>query len=112
MRMSLAQVQELVKRVSARPANAFTAFGPYGDPNPEVLGVILPGQSVKASRKYPQHTDIAECGAELTFQDADGTTFQRTANGYLSGPRPQRPQSRQSGIPHRAPGACSAQAEG
>jgi hypothetical protein len=55
----------------------------YGEPNPEHLGIILPGQSTAKTRKFPSDADLSTCSTELRFNDADGIRFQRRSDGYL-----------------------------
>jgi hypothetical protein len=57
---------------------------PHGEPTPEHLGTIMPGQSARSIHKYPPDADLDECGAELTFRDSDGIVFVRRPDGYLS----------------------------
>lgn len=55
----------------------------YGELNPDRLGIVLPGQSVRSTRKYPPGTDLDQCGTELTFRDSDGIVFLCRPDGYL-----------------------------
>jgi hypothetical protein len=56
---------------------------PYGDPNPEPLGVIMPGTEVAKTRSFPRDANLDVCGAVLTFRDAAGTKWLRRPDGGL-----------------------------
>lgn len=55
----------------------------WGEPNPESLGVILPGGHAERSRKYPPDTNMDVSGAVLFFRDAAGVKWVRRPDGYL-----------------------------
>jgi hypothetical protein len=56
----------------------------YGEPNPDPLGDILPGQSAGISRKFPPDTNMAAASAELTFRDAGDILWLRRTDGELT----------------------------
>jgi hypothetical protein len=56
---------------------------PHGEPNPEPLGTVLPGDSVKSARAFPPDTNMEVSGAILRFQDAAETRWIRRKDGYL-----------------------------
>ena len=62
----------------------FLGEASYSKPDPDHLGVILPGQSASSTRKFPPGTDLGACRAEVVFCDADTITFVRRADGYLT----------------------------
>jgi hypothetical protein len=55
----------------------------YGDPNPEILGVILPGDEARGTRKYERGMDMDVCGAVARFTDAAGVRWLLTPDGEL-----------------------------
>jgi hypothetical protein len=55
----------------------------HGDPNPEPLGTIMPGKKTDTSHDFPLDTNMAVSGAILTFRDAAGVNWIRTADGSL-----------------------------
>jgi hypothetical protein len=44
----------------------------HGEPNPEILGAILPGAAQEKRRTFPSGTNMAVSGAVLLFRDAAG----------------------------------------
>ena len=55
----------------------------WGEPNPEPLGMILPGEDAKRARQFPDDTNMAVSGASLRFTDAAGVRWIRRPDGYL-----------------------------
>lgn len=55
----------------------------YGTPNPELLGTVLNWEREPRRREFPPGTDLAGCGAVLTFRDAAGVNWIRTSDGAL-----------------------------
>jgi hypothetical protein len=55
----------------------------WGDPNPEPLGVILPGDSDRRLRQFAEDTNMDVSGAVLRFKDAAGVRWIRRPDGYL-----------------------------
>jgi hypothetical protein len=53
----------------------------HGDPNPEPLGIIMPGEESKRKREFPPDTDMTVSGAVLRFRDAAGITWIRRPDG-------------------------------
>jgi hypothetical protein len=59
------------------------ATDPFGDPNPEPVGTIMPGGEVTKARSFPQEADLGLCGALLEFRDAAAVKWMRLPDGYL-----------------------------
>jgi hypothetical protein len=57
----------------------------WGEPNPEPLGVILPGKDAERRRDFPADTNMDVSGAVLFFTDAAGVKWVRRPDGYLGG---------------------------
>lgn len=57
---------------------------PYGDPNPEDIGTVLPGDNASKTRNFPQGTDLNRSGAALEFRDAAGIRWLRSSGGDLA----------------------------
>ena len=55
----------------------------WGEPNPEPLGMILPGGDPSRIRNFPEGTNMAVSGAILRFTDAAGVKWVRRPDGYL-----------------------------
>jgi hypothetical protein len=55
----------------------------HGDPNPEPLGIIMPGVEISKVRDFPPGTNMAASGAVLSFRDAAGMTWIRRPDGGL-----------------------------
>ena len=55
----------------------------YGDPNPELVGTLLPGDTHTSRRDFPPGTNMEVSGAVLRFRDASGTKWTRQPDGYL-----------------------------
>jgi hypothetical protein len=55
----------------------------HADPAPEALGTLLPGAEMQKDREFPPSTSMAAVGAVLTFRDAAGVDWIRTADGLL-----------------------------
>lgn len=58
----------------------------WGEPNPEALGMIMPGAEPKRSRRlFPEDTNMNMnvSGAILRFTDAAGIRWIRRPDGYL-----------------------------
>jgi hypothetical protein len=55
-----------------------------GEPNPEPLGIIMPGGQVVRGRDFPPDTNMAVSGAILRFRDAAGVRWIRRPDGGLS----------------------------
>ncbi len=56
----------------------------YGEPNPEPLGILMPGEREEKSRDFPGETDMAVSGAILRFRDSAGVRWIRRPDGGLS----------------------------
>ena len=56
----------------------------YGEPNPEPLGILMPGEREEKSRDFPGETNMAVSGAILRFRDAAGVRWIRRPDGGLS----------------------------
>ena len=56
---------------------------PYGQPNPEPLGMIMPHDAISERREFPENADLDVCGAVLTFRDDAGIKWQRRPDGSL-----------------------------
>jgi hypothetical protein len=56
----------------------------YGTPNPELLGAVPGYERTARSRNFPPGTDLAACGAFLTFHDAAGYAWMRAPDGALT----------------------------
>jgi len=57
---------------------------PYGNPDPELLGVIMPNDPISRRRVFPQDANLEVCGAVVTFRDAAGITWMRKPDGGLT----------------------------
>lgn len=55
----------------------------HGDPNPELLGTIMPGSEAESTRDFPLDTNMAVSGAVLRFRDAAGVRWIRRPDGGL-----------------------------
>ena len=56
----------------------------HGEPNPEPLGILMPGEREEKSRDFPSDTNMAVSGAILRFRDAAGVRWIRRPDGALS----------------------------
>jgi hypothetical protein len=56
----------------------------HGEPNPEPLGILMPGEREEKSRDFPSETNMAVSGAILRFRDAAGVRWIRRPDGGLS----------------------------
>ena len=56
----------------------------HGEPNPELVGVIMPGAEQSKRRVFPVNADLDVCGAVVTFRDAAGLTWMRSPDGALT----------------------------
>jgi hypothetical protein len=57
---------------------------PDGEPNPEPVGVIMPGAEQSKRRVFSRNADLDVCGALVTFRDAAGITWMRSPDGALT----------------------------
>ena len=55
----------------------------HGEPNPEPLGILMPGEREEKSRDFPSATNMAASGAILRFRDAAGVRWIRRPDGGL-----------------------------
>jgi hypothetical protein len=55
----------------------------HGEPNPEPLGILMPGEREEKSRDFPSATNMAVSGAILRFRDAAGVRWIRRPDGGL-----------------------------
>lgn len=55
----------------------------HGEPNPEPLGILMPGEREEKSRDFPGETNMAVSGAILRFRDAAGVRWIRRPDGRL-----------------------------
>lgn len=58
--------------------------GGYGEPNPEPLGILMPGDQTLRTRGFPMGTNLEAAGATLRFRDAAGITWIRRPDGGLT----------------------------
>jgi hypothetical protein len=56
----------------------------YEGPDPEKLGMVLPGKTESKSRGFPKDIDLSRCGSEVTFRDAQGAWWVASPDGSLS----------------------------
>ena len=56
----------------------------YGQPNPRLIGTIMPGADWVEVREFPDDTNLDVSGAVLTFRDAVGVTWMRRPDGGLT----------------------------
>jgi hypothetical protein len=56
----------------------------HGDPNPEPIGTILPGDTHTSTRDFPPGTNLEASGAVLSFRDAAGARWMRRPDGGLT----------------------------
>ena len=54
-----------------------------GEPNPDPLRVIMPGDKAIRTRQFPLGTHMDSNGAILRFTDAAGIRWVRRPDGYL-----------------------------
>lgn len=60
----------------------------HGDPNPELVGTLLPGATHSSKRDFPPGANLEVIGAVLRFRDAAGTVWTRRPDGYLGEQQP------------------------
>ena len=56
----------------------------HGEPNPEPLGILMPGEREEKSRDFPPDINMAVSGAILRFRDAAGIMWIRRPDGGLA----------------------------
>lgn len=56
----------------------------HGDPNPEPLPTIMPGDEIARGRQFPPDTNMDVSGAVVRFTDAAGVRWLRRPDGYLN----------------------------
>lgn len=56
----------------------------HGEPNPEPLGILMPGEQEEKSRDFPSETNMAVSGAVLRFRGAAGVRWICRPDGGLS----------------------------
>jgi hypothetical protein len=56
----------------------------YGQPNPEPLGVTMPGSSASMERKFPDDAITGTCSAVVRFTDAAGVRWRRRPDSDLT----------------------------
>ena len=56
----------------------------HGEPNPEPLGTLMPGDEIWKIRAFPPGTNLAASGAVLRFRDAAGVIWIRRPDGGLT----------------------------
>jgi hypothetical protein len=56
----------------------------YGDPNPELIGTLLPGAEHSSAREFPPGANLEASGAVLCFRDAAGAEWMRRPDGGLT----------------------------
>jgi hypothetical protein len=56
----------------------------HGDPNPEPVGTMMPGDSVARTQNFPPGTNMAVSGAVVRFHDASGVEWLRRPDGGLA----------------------------
>ena len=59
-------------------------YAGYGEPNPQPLGMIMPGDKAERGRNFPPGTNMDASGAVLHFTDAAGIRWLRRPDGYLA----------------------------
>lgn len=62
---------------------------PHGSPNPEPLGVIMPGNEARRERSFPSGANMELAGAVVRFTDASGVRWLRRPDGDLTEQPPQ-----------------------
>ena len=55
----------------------------FGEPNPQPLGIIMPGALAARTRSFPEDTNLEVSGAAVRFTDAAGVRWLRRLDGYL-----------------------------
>jgi hypothetical protein len=55
----------------------------WGEPNPEPVGVIMPGDKAERSRGFETGTNMAVSGAAVRFTDAAGGAMAAHTRGAL-----------------------------
>jgi hypothetical protein len=55
----------------------------HGEPNPEPLGIIMPGAQVRGTREFPPGATMDVSGAVVRFTDANQVRWLRRPDGYL-----------------------------
>jgi hypothetical protein len=55
----------------------------HGEPNPEPLSMVMPGEQVTRTREFPAGASTDLCGAVVRFTDANGSRWLRRPDGYL-----------------------------
>jgi hypothetical protein len=55
----------------------------FGEPNPQPLGIIMPGALAIGTRSFPEGTNLEVSGAVVRFTDAAGVRWLRRLDGYL-----------------------------
>jgi hypothetical protein len=76
---------------------------PHCEPDPEPLGVIMPGETIDKEGDSKEDTNMAVSGAFLRFRDAAGVIWTRAPDGELT--------EEQQNDPHQPPHASSSAAE-
>jgi hypothetical protein len=61
----------------------YKASGRHDAPGVQPLGTVLPGERVRRDSPFPPGAIPADSGAVLTFRDARGVNWMRTADGAL-----------------------------
>jgi len=55
----------------------------HGDPDPEPLGTVLPGDDASRTRAFPARVNMDLSGATVRFTDANRVRWLRRPDGYL-----------------------------
>jgi hypothetical protein len=72
--------QQIIRDVQLR---WHTGSASHGEPNPELLGELIPATEAVRKRTFPPDCDLERCGAVILFRDAAGTTWLRRPDGDL-----------------------------
>lgn len=74
----------------------------HDDPNPEPLGMIMPGTEASGSREFPSDAEMVASSAVLTFRDAAGVIWLCRPDGSLRDKAAERRAS--ASLPRKAAG--------
>jgi hypothetical protein len=61
----------------------YSASESHDAPSVQPLGTVLPGEKVRRDSPFPPRAVMFHCSAVLTFRDASGVNWARTADGAL-----------------------------
>lgn len=72
------------QRDSANSIFAAGGSAGHGEPNPEPLGTMMPGDEIYKIREFQPGTNLTLSGAVLTSRDAADITWMRRPDGDLT----------------------------